>query len=72
MDDYQIIPEPVTRSYALRVVVERSPEGWVAYCPALLTQGALVWGESQKNALQNLERLLERLGVPKIPVLITL
>ena len=73
MDDIQIIPIEQSRTYALQVVLDHSPAGWVAYCPAVLVQGALAWGDSQGEALKNLEGVLECLGFSeKVQLLITL
>lgn len=73
MDDLQIIPLEETRTYALRVVMDPTPTGWLAYCPGLLGQGAFAYGETEKEALKNLEELLHRPGLPEgIQLLITI
>ncbi len=64
MSTIRVVPLPEDRyTYALRVAVDPSPGGWVAYCPALLPQGAYALGESQKEALENLKAYLEEAGL---------
>ena len=64
MSNIRVVPtKEDAYTYGLRVVVDRGPGGWVAYCPALLPQGAFALGESQKEALENLRGYLEQAGL---------
>ncbi len=64
MNRIRVVPIQEDRyTYALRVAVEQSHGGWIAYCPALLPQGAFALGESQQEALENLRDILDRSGV---------
>ena len=48
------------KTYSFKVVVEAdedfdgNPSGWHAYCPALANQGASTWGQTENEALKNI------------------
>ena len=52
------------RTYNFKVVIERdedfdgNPSGWHVYVPALERQGASTWGETQEEALKNIDEVL--------------
>ena len=53
------------KTYNFRVALERdedfdgNPAGWYAYCPALKQKGAATWGETQTEALKNIDSVLQ-------------
>lgn len=47
------------KSYTFRVVLEPDEDVWAAYCPALIEKGASTWGETQEEALKNLQEVLQ-------------
>ncbi len=47
------------KSYVFRVVVEPDDDRWHAYCPALEDQGAVTWGRSEREALDNIRQVVE-------------
>ena len=47
------------KSYVFRVVVEPDNGRWYAYCPALEDQGAVTWGRSEREALDNIREVVE-------------
>ena len=51
--------EAPAKSYVFRVVVEPDDHRWHAYCPALEEQGAVTWGRSEKEALDNIRQVVE-------------
>jgi predicted RNase H-like HicB family nuclease len=52
------------KTYSFKVVVETDedfdghPAGWHADCPVLERQGASTWGETQNEALRNINELV--------------
>ena len=59
------------KTYEFRVVVEPDEDRWVAYCPALVKQGAATWGYTREEASKNIKEVLEmviedllELGIP--------
>ena len=52
------------KTYNFKIVVEPDedfdghPAGWHAYCPALERQGASTWGETEDEALKNIDELV--------------
>lgn len=52
------------KTYNFKVVLERdedfdgNPSGWRAFCPALESQGASTWGETQAEAIKNIEEVV--------------
>jgi len=53
-----------TKTYNFKVVLEPdedfggNPSGWHAYCPALERQGASTWGETEGEALANINEVV--------------
>ena len=47
------------KSYVFRVVVEPDDDRWHAYCPALEELGAVTWGRSEREALDNIREVVE-------------
>lgn len=43
------------KTYIFKAVIEPDDDRWSAYCPALLSQGASTWGNTQEEALKNLQ-----------------
>ena len=52
------------KTYNFKVVVERdedfdgNPSGWHVYCPVLEGRGASTWGETEAEALKNINRVV--------------
>ena len=52
------------KTYNFKVVVEPDedfdgkPAGWHAYCPLLEQQGASTWGETEADALKNIDSVV--------------
>ncbi|MGH9659667.1 MAG: type II toxin-antitoxin system HicB family antitoxin [Bryobacteraceae bacterium] len=46
-------------TYSFKVVVEPDEDRWHAYCPALVQQGAATWGNTQEEALKNIEEVVK-------------
>ncbi len=46
-------------TYIFKVVVEPDEDKWSAYCPALLTQGASTWGDTEAEALQHIHEVVQ-------------
>ena len=42
-----------------RVIVEPDEGRWHAYCPVLEEQGAVTWGSSEREALDNIRQVVE-------------
>ena len=57
-------PARMAMTYNFKIVVEPdedfdgNPAGWHAYCPVLERQGASTWGETQDEALKNINELV--------------
>ena len=53
------------RTYTFKVVIEPdedfdgNPSGWHAYCPVLEKQGASTWGATEKEALKNVNSVIQ-------------
>ena len=47
------------KTYVFRVVIEPDEERWVAYCPALVKQGAATWDQTREEALANIREVLK-------------
>ncbi len=47
------------KSYVFRVVVEPDEERWVAYALALKDRGGATWGQTQEEALKNIQEVLQ-------------
>ena len=46
------------KTYVFKVVVEPDDDAWFASCPALESQGAATWGDTQEEALKNIEEVV--------------
>ena len=46
------------KTYQFRVVVEPDEDQWLAYCPALVRQGAATGGNTRDEALKNIREVL--------------
>jgi predicted RNase H-like HicB family nuclease len=52
------------KTYNFKVVLQPDedfdgrPSGWHAYCPALERQGASTWGETEQEALKNINEVV--------------
>ena len=46
-------------TYIFKVVVEPDEDKWSAYCPALLTQGAATWGNTEEEALKHIQEVVQ-------------
>ena len=46
------------KTYRFRVVVEPDEDQWLAYCPALVRQGAATGGNTREEALKNIRVVL--------------
>ena len=47
------------KTYVLRVVVEKDEDGWLAYCPALVESGVATWGQTEEEAIKNIQEIAE-------------
>ena len=47
------------KSHAFRVVVEPDNGRWHAYCPVLEGRGAVTWGNSEGEALDNIRQVVQ-------------
>ena len=47
------------KTYVFRVVVEPDEDRWVAYCPVLVQYGGATWGYTQKEAMKNIQEVLQ-------------
>ena len=53
------------KTYLFKIVIEQdedfdgNPSGWLAYCPALRSQGAAAGGETREEALSNIREVIE-------------
>ena len=47
------------KTYIFRVVVEPDEDRWIAYCPLLQSQGGATWGETQDEALTNMQKVVQ-------------
>jgi predicted RNA binding protein YcfA (HicA-like mRNA interferase family)/predicted RNase H-like HicB family nuclease len=47
------------KTYVFRVVIEPDKDRWSAHCPALLTYGAVTWGNTQEKALKHLQEVVQ-------------
>lgn len=47
------------RTYAFKVVVEEDEGGFHAYCPALRRYGAVTQGSTHREALRNINEVVE-------------
>lgn len=47
------------KTYSFKVIVEPDEDRWVAYCPALLEQGASTWGHTEAEAVENIQEVVQ-------------
>ena len=47
------------KTYEFRVVVKPDEDRWIAYCPALVKQGAATWGYTREEASKNIKEVLQ-------------
>ena len=47
------------KTYSFRVVVERDGDRWHSCCPALKSQGAVSWGQTEEEALRNIQEVVQ-------------
>ena len=47
------------KTYVFRVVVEPDEDKWAVHCPALLKYAATSWGDTQEEALKNIQEVIE-------------
>ncbi len=47
------------KTYVFNVVVEPDDGRWHAYCPVLEERGAATWGETQEEALKNIQEVVQ-------------
>lgn len=47
------------KSYVFRVVVEPDDERWHASCPILEDRGAVTWGDTAEEALDNIRDVVQ-------------
>ena len=47
------------KTYVLRVVIEKDEDGWLAYCPALVESGVATWGQTEEEAMKNIQEVAE-------------
>ncbi len=46
-------------TYAFKVVVEPDDDRWHAYCPALSEWAAATWGDTEEEAYQNIQDVVQ-------------
>ncbi len=46
------------KTYEFRVVVEPDEDQWIAFCPALVKQGAATGGCTREEAFKNIQEVL--------------
>ena len=49
----------INQYYTFRVVVEPDDGRWFAHCPLLEAKGAATWGQTQEEALKNIQEVLQ-------------
>jgi predicted RNase H-like HicB family nuclease len=61
METIRYIPtrEESMKTYIFRVVIEPDEDRWSAYCPALNHLGAATWGNTQAEALQHINEVVQ-------------
>ena len=47
------------KTYVFRVVVEPDEDKWAVHCPALLKYAATSWGDTQEEAIRNIQEVIE-------------
>lgn len=51
--------EEKVKSYVFRVVLEADEDVWRAYIPELEAKGAATWGNTQEEALRNIQEVAQ-------------
>ena len=46
------------KSYVFQIELESDEDGWRAFCPPLENIGASTWGQTQEEALHNIQEVL--------------
>ena len=46
------------KTYQFRVVIEPDEDGWIAFCPTLVSRGAATGGDTREEALKNIREVL--------------
>ena len=46
------------KTYQFRVVIEPDEDRWIAFCPALVKQGAAAWGYTRDEAVKHIQEVL--------------
>ena len=54
------------KTYLFRVQLEPDEEGWRAFCSPLESLGASTWGNSQDEALKNIQEVLTMIVEEKL------
>ena len=57
--EYVAVKRGLMKTYVFRVAVEPDEDRWSAYCPALLSQGATTWGDTQEEALKHINEVVQ-------------
>ncbi len=47
------------KSFVFPIVVEPDEDKWSSYVPGLVDKGAATWGETQQEALKNIQEVTE-------------
>lgn len=47
------------KTYAYKVIIEPDDERWHAYCPALSAWAAATWGDTEAEAYQNIQEVVQ-------------
>lgn len=47
------------KTYNFRIVLEPDGGRWHAYCPALVGHGGATWGHTQREALKNIQEVVQ-------------
>ena len=47
------------KTYVLRIVLEKDEDGWLAYCPPLVESGVATWGQTEEEAMKNIQEVAE-------------
>ena len=47
------------KTYVFRVIVEPDEDRWAASCPALAKYAATTWGDTQEEALKNIQEVVQ-------------
>lgn len=50
--------EKQAKTYSFKVILEPDDDKWHVYCPVLLKYSASTWGNTQEEALKNIEEVV--------------